>query len=128
MPNIERLRILSKGLRERVKPEEFDMAAWHCGMPEFSGLLRLVPIKPIPECPFVIPLSDAVPVFCDEFGRETRSWDAVERFFEIGAVAALKLFSSGSYNSPTTPSNVADRIDAFIAEHKSRAACSSVAE
>lgn len=50
------------------------------------------------------------------FEDET-SWWAVEKFFELGEDDAFHLFSGGNYpkEQETTPLDVADRIEAFIA-------------
>jgi hypothetical protein len=49
---------------------------------------------------------------------DNRGWDAVTAFFQIDPGDACQLFEISSYSTRgnTTPAQVADRIEAFIAE------------
>lgn len=100
-----------------VKPKEFDMREWECGtvacavghacrIPAIAAAgLRLKYIKD---------KFDGVPAAIPCFGTFT-GFNAVERFFELGAQDSDYLFHGHTYPAyKATPIEVADRIDEMI--------------
>jgi hypothetical protein len=113
-----RLEMMINMLR-RLRPDGetgFDLERWHCGTTACAvGHACVTPaFKDQGLHLHRNAHGKMTPAFDGEIG-----WDAVCEFFEIGDRNAEHLFSANRYISggKTTSTEVADRIESFLAEH-----------
>ncbi len=109
--NIERLQHLITIL-QNVKPEAFDLSAWHCGTVACAvGHACLDPVFNRQGLKLWDAGSGLIPCYADNI-----RWGAVHEFFDLTYNQAQHLFSDSAYRGAATARYVIARIESLIKE------------